>query len=909
MSIPIIVTKLYAPPVGPQLVPRLRLVEQLNQVTQRKFTLISAPAGFGKTTLISHWLRQNDKSNKDADHPLQTAWYSLDESDNDSLRFMAYVVAALQQINPTIGQSVQTELEASQPPPLNQLVASLINEIATANTNIIFVLDDYHVIQNQSIHATLSFLLNYSPPQLHVIMTSRADPPLPLARLRARGQMIEIRADDLRFRPDEAAAFLHHASGLNLSAENVAALENRTEGWIAGLQLAALSIRGQNMAQADDFILAFTGDDRYIVDYLVEEVLHRQPEDIQIFLLQTAILEFMISPLCNAVTGRSDSQAVLEMLEQANLFIVPLDNKRQWYRYHHLFVDLLRNRLHQTRPDVVPELHLKASRWCEQNGGIDHAIAHALAAHDFERVTALIESHAETAIWGQGNIQTVLNWLDALPEEVVSASPRLCLTKAWALFELFPHQTPAIEPLLQQAVSLLKDAQAADSTDPAQTMLGEVYLVRANLARRNGDMPVAIKLCRQALGHLPDGISLVRGGIALTLASAYDFLGDMIKATPTYQEGIDICRKTENMYAAIINIAKLIDSLVVQGKLRQAGQTFKQTLPMLEHRHSSDVGMLYINAGNLFRELNDFEAAVTYLEQGIDLCRPFAAMSLMVVAGYISLARINQAQGSPDEALAMLQKAETFSQVDTMLYPSVRFGAVQARLWLAQGHLTSARRWADTNQLTINDELTYAYEIDYLTLARLLIAQNKGTDALHLLDRLHQNAVAGGRTGRVIEIQMLRALAHQSLGGSSQALSALEQSLSAAQPEGYLRLFADEGLPLKSLLQTAQDKNGRLKPYISTLLTAFGEKAIIQPAALRQAQDRPFNLQPLIEPLTKRELKTLHLLATDLSVPEIADELVVAVSTVRSHTKSIYGKLGVHSRHEAVHRAKALKLL
>ncbi len=914
MSTPILITKLYIPSPRSNLVPRPRLIKRLNATMRGKLTLLSAPAGFGKTTLVSHWLSQNNCA---------AAWFSLDETDNDPTTFVTYFVAALQQIDPSLGQKVQSVLRSPQPPPLDFLMANLINDIATANdvavVNIefVFVLDDYHIIENNAIHDALTFLLDRLPPQMHLVITSRADPPLPLSRLRVRGQMVEIRADDLRFNAEEATALLNEMIGLRLSAENVIALENRTEGWIAGLQLAALSLQGQHTAGADSFISAFTGDDRYIVDYLVEEVLYQQSQEIQTFLIQTSILDHMSGSLCDAVTGRADSQAILETLEQRNLFIVPLDNKRLWYRYHHLFADLLRYRLYQTQPEQVPEFHRRASRWCEQQGGIDHAISHALAAEDFERTADLVESHAKSILWDRGNMIMALGWLKRIPESVIYARPRLSITYAWVLFELFIDQLETIESLLQNAetklhIMLAEGDKSKTSIAQMQIMLGEVWLTQASVARRRGDASLAIDLCHQARENVPEDAIFVRGSIILALAAAYDSLGNMVKATPNYAKGIDFSRKTENIYVTLISVAKLIDVHRVQGQLHRAKRLFEQWQPHLKQRYGPDAGMLYVNGGELFYELNDLDTATMYLQKGVEMCRPFDAMALMVVKGCIILARIKQAQGDPASALELFEEAERFSEIDKMLYPTVRMQAARAGLWLTQGNLTSAAKWVTENSLGIDDDLTYAYEIDYLTLVRVLIVQNKTRDALYLLERLSQSAESGERWGRVIEIRMLQALALQSEGDTTRALAALKEALSLAEPEGYIRLFVDEGEPMATLLQQTTSQNVD-SIYVDKLLAAFPDFGL-NLAGKSKNQNIPSNdvtgrKPKLVEPLTRRELKTLRLLATELSIPEIADEMVVAVSTIRSHTKSIYSKLGVHSRYEAVHSAEELGLL
>ncbi len=935
MSSPILVTKLYIPPPGPQLVARPRLLERLNEARQRKLTLISAPAGFGKTTLVSNWIQQlKDEQNltstdvnkvSPSGPAVQFIWLSLDEADNDPVRFMTYFITALQQLENTLGQSILDSLQTtavattvlSSAP--DYLITPLINDIATVNIPCIFILDDYHLIETQAIQQAIIFLLEHQPPQLHLIITTRADPPLPLARLRARGQAADIRADDLRFNPAEAMAFLKQITGLDLSLEQITALENRTEGWIAGLQLAALSLQGQSESQVDTFLAAFRGDDRYIVDYLVEEVFNQQTPFIQNFLLQTAILERLSGPLCDAVldggakkqeTGLTSSQGVLEYLEQANLFIIPLDNKRQWYRYHHLFGDLLGHRLHQIYPERVKELHCRASQWYEKATLFDEAIRHALAAEDFDYTADLIETYAQTLLWEHGNTQTLLTWFEILPNTIIHTRPMVIINYCWVLFEIFTDREADIRALVAVAEAILPDRLAAEQDEAKkaelQTSIAETQLILANLARRDNDTSQALHLAQQALALLPKDSNLIRAGTTLTIAATYDSLGQSAKAKEIYLKGIALAHQFSNSYIILINVAKLIDVLAVQGQLQEALILVQKYWPLMENRLGPDAGMIYINAGQIFRELNDFEQAEHCLNKGVELCKPFEAMALMVVQGYLGLAWLKHAQGEAQQARLMLQKAEAYAAIDPMLYPAVRMQAMQTRLLLAQGNLTAATHWLTQQgfEQEKSEELTlsYLHEIDHLTLVRVLIAQHKADRALFLLTRLQTAAQTGGRAGRLIEIHMLKALAHQAQGQTQQALPFLAQALQAAEAEGYIRLFVDEGQPMASLLNEMTNTT-----YIDKLVTLFPNFQHLA-TVIESVSTPKTEAVALIDPLTKRELKTLRLLATELSIPEIAAEMVVAVSTIRSHTKSIYSKLGVHSRFEAIQKAQTLEL-
>ncbi|MEM7343697.1 MAG: LuxR C-terminal-related transcriptional regulator [Chloroflexota bacterium] len=911
-------TKLFIPPIRPTLVPRLRIIQKLNAGLAGKLTLICAPAGFGKTTLISDWLQQSD---------LPVAWLSLDPGDNDPMRFFQYVIAALQMIDPTLGQSVQEMLQSPQPPSLESLLPTLINDIAARSSKLGLVLDDYHIIETQSIHDAFTFLLDHLPSQVHIFVTSRADPPLPLSRLRARGQMTEVRAGELRFTPSEATTFLNEVAELNLSQENVAALSERTEGWATGLQLAALSMQGTPDVSA--FIATFTGDDDYIVDYLLEEVLDQQPEKTRAFLLQTSILDRMTGTLCDAVTGGDDGQTMLEALRQANLFVVSLDHKRRWYRYHHLFADLLRTRLHQEMPDQVPLIYQQASAWCETSELVEEAVHYALMADDFTLAATLIAQHIEATTW-QGKYNMTLSWLDALPEAMVRAHPRLSLTRAWLLFGFFNDSEAAIEPWLQNVERLLSVEGAVSTSKPAllaedingqrfeidgveaQKILTNVDILRANLARRRGDAAQAIALSQQALEHAPADLK-TRVEILYLLAAIYDSIGTMGAASQTYAESITLNHTADNDYITLLITAHLIEVLWVQGQLHQAQGRFQGLTQIQTLRQGPAAGMAYIGMGEVRREWNDLAGAVTDLQTGIDLCRPFETWAVVTLKGLISLAWIKQAQGDTEGVVALLQEMEALAVGKPMPYPTARLAAAQAHLWLAMDNVPSASYWAKSNGLRIDDELSYLVERDYLVFARLLIVQSKPDEALVLLERLLQEAEAGERGARVIEIRILQALAHQAKGERSQAVATLEAAIALAEPEGFVRIFIDEGAAMVQLLNHAASQ-GIAPIYIAKLLAASdGEEEVpTVPLAPTIATDRaatPNFIEPLTEPLTKRELQTLRLLATELSPTEIASEMVVSVSTVRSYTKYIYSKLGVHSRVEAIHRARELGLL
>lgn len=908
-------TKLYIPPARSELVSRPRLLERLDAGLRRKLTLISAPAGFGKTTLLSAWVSQSQ---------LRAAWLSLDEGDNDPARFLTYCIAALQTIEPGLGQTALALLQASpaQPPPVEALLTPLINDIADLPEPVILILDDYHVIEAQVIDEALTFLIDHLPWRtdsggqrqgMHLLIASRADPALPLPRLRANSQMNELRADDLRFTSAEAAAFLNLVTDLDFSHDDVTALENRTEGWIAGLQLAVLSMHGRRDIRA--FIEAFAGSHRYIVDYLMDEVLSQRPEGTQDFLLKTAILDRMCASLCDAVLGRGTtepererdkrpppfSQTILETLEAANFFVVPLDNERRWYRYHHLFADFLRARLQQTNAKQIPELHRRAAEWYERQGFMAEAISHFLNAEAFERAASLVERAARDSL-RRGEHVMVRGWIEALPEALVRSRPRLCLAHAWAL--TYIRDIAGIASRLQDVENVLDAADATELTKSETDHLrGEVAAYRATLMFwGNEDLAEAMALCRQALGKLPKNELHLRGKITLILGILHHDNHDLAAANRALNEAHKINRETGNIIWALEAGTIRAGVLQVQGKLHQAAKSYRQILELTTTQNdrllpAACYGL--VGLGKVHREWNKLDRATDYLEQALDLGRP-ARFDHVVFDGTITLALVLQGQGDWEAANAMLEQAEQQAQKWNRARPLERLAVFKAWLCLAQGRLEAAARWAQESGLSIHDPLAGRFEMAYSMLARLLIAQEKPDEALTLLARLHDRATSTKSFGSLIEILTLQALAHQARGDVSQALPPLERALRLAEPEGYIRLFIDEGQPMVELLQLAPAH--RLAPnYTSQLLTA-GQADQVRLTAQREAQ-------PLVEPLTERELEVLQLIAAGLSNQAIAETLVIAAGTVKRHTANIYGKLGVNSRTQASVKARELNLI
>jgi LuxR family maltose regulon positive regulatory protein len=932
MSEPLLLTKLYIPPPRPKIVLRSRLIDRLNEGMLCKLTLISAPAGFGKTTLVSEWISTLTPESSYARSPspigsgqgVRVAWLSLDEGDNAPTSFLAYLVAALQMLElskvegiaANIGKGVLAVLQPPQPPPIESILTILLNEITTVPDNIVLVLDDYHVIDSKPIDNALTFLLEHLPPQMHLVITTREDPSLPLPRYRARGQLTELRAADLRFTPAEAADFLNQVMGLNLAVEGIAALEARTEGWIAGLQLAAISMRGHQ--DAASFIQSFTGSHHFVLDYLVEEVLQQQSESIQTFLLRTSILDRLCGPLCDAVLGSPSAsgqetagQETLEYLEHANLFIVPLDNERRWYRYHHLFGELLRKRLGQSLvPGEIAGLHIQASKWYEQNGFPPDAIHHAFAVEDFERVAKLAELN-----WPAMNesVQSIkwLGWLKKLPEEIIRARPVLCVNCAWAF--LNAGELEAAEAKMQDAEYWLEPTtvtgEKSDASSIEMVVVDEeqfkslpvvLATARAYHAQAIGDISGTIKHAQRVLDLSSEGDSRLPGVASSLLGLAQYASGNLDAAYRAFSDGL----ASMDPYAAISGNFVLAGIKLAQGQLNTAFSIYEKALRLvLEHGEPMPLGTeeLYSGISELHRERGDLETAAQDLLTGRKLGEQVELPDWQH-RWYIAQARLHETKGDLDGALDRLEEAER-RYVRTPV-PIIRpIAALKTRIRIAQGKIAEALDWVHTRDLSVDDDVSYLREFEHMTLARVLIAQEKrglvdGSihDAQGLLERLLQAAEEGRRMGSVIEISTLLALAHGAQGDIPLALASLERALTLAEPEGYLRLFVDEGNPMAVLLQEAA-KHGIAPNYVRQLLAAFGK-----------AEGRTSVTQLLIEPLSERELEVLRLLGTELTGPEIARELMVSLNTMYSHTKSIYNKLGVNNRRMAIRRAEELHL-
>jgi LuxR family maltose regulon positive regulatory protein len=903
MASPLVQTKLYIPKLRRSLVARPRLSGRLRRGAESRLLLISAPAGFGKTTLLAEWLA--------APPERSVAWLSLEESDRQPATYWTYVITAFQTVAPAVGGSALELLESAQPP-VETVLTAVLNELAAVPDDVYLVLDDYHLVDGPQLQAGMTFLLDHLPPQVHLVISTREDPTLPLARLRARGELVEVRAADLRFSPDEAASYLTGAMGLALTSGDVAALEGRTEGWIAALQLAALSLQGRD--DVAGFIADFAGDDRYIVDYLAEEVLQRQPEHVHRFLLQTSILDRLNGPLCDAVTGQDGGKAMLESLDRANLFLVPLDDRRRWYRYHHLFADVLHTHLLEDQPNDVPELHRRASSWYEQHGEPSEAVRHALAAGDLERAAGLIELMIP-GLRRRRQEATIRGWVDALPDDVVRVRPVLAVGLIGALmagndFEGVEERLQHVEGYLEltgDPIGTWSPPTGAVVIDQGefQRLPGVIQMYRAALALVGGDAPTTVSHAQRAIERAAEDDHLTRAGASALMGLALWGDGDLEAAHRAYSVCVEGLQRAGYLADVLGCSITLADIRITQGRLREAWGTYERALRLAANpdgtvlRGTAD---MYVGMSQIACERNDLSMATEYLRHAQELGE-HTWLPQNPYRWRVAMARVREAEGDLDGALELLEEAQRVYMGD--FSPNVRpIPALRARVLAAQGRVEDALAWAREQGLSAVDNLSYLHEFEHITLARVLLArsrtqpsENSPQDVAGLLERLLEAAEAGERTGSVIEILVLQALTHHARGNVSGALAALEQALTLAEPEGYVRVFAGEGPPMAALLRAAA-KLGIASSHVHRLR-----------AAVNRSEDRPPQRQGLIEPLSERELQVLRLLGSDLDGPDIARELTVSLNTVRTHTKSIYAKLGVNNRRAAVRQAAELDLL
>ncbi|HEY0604095.1 MAG TPA: LuxR C-terminal-related transcriptional regulator [Herpetosiphonaceae bacterium] len=871
----LLATKLGVPPVRAHLVPRPRLLDRLQHGIEGKLTLISAPAGFGKTTVVSAWIAGCGRP---------VAWLSLDERDSDLMRFLTHLIAALQTIAPTIGAELLGVLQSAQPPPAEAILTALLNDIAAVPDSFVLVLDDYHVLDAKPVDQALAFLIEHLPPQAHLLIATREDPLLPLARFRTRSHMTELRAADLRFSSAEAAAFLNHVMGLDLSADEIAALESHTEGWIAGLQLAALSLQGHS--DATSFIQSFTGSHHFVLDYLVEEVLNQQPERVQTFLLRTSILDRLCGSLCDAVLGdpAASGQATLEYLDHANLFIVPLDNERRWYRYHHLFADLLRQRLHQlsasSPEEEVTALHRRASVWYEDHALELEAFQHAAAAQDVARAERLIDGTG-VPLYFRGTITPVLRWLESLPKAALDARPSLWIMYASAL--LFVDYT-RVEPKLQAAeAALAQRAPGSEPDDRTRDLLGRIASLRATVAVIQQDGAAIVAQSQRALEFLHPDNRPLRTAATWSLGYAYQLQGDRAAASRAYHDVIasgELFGDSSYTLAATINLGQVQEA---DTQLQLATRTYQHVLDMAGDPPQPMVCNAQLGLARICYQWNDLQAAAQYGHQCAHLLRQMTNVDTF--ASYqVFLARLNLAQGNVPGAVAVLAEAEAYVRQHAFLFRLPEVAAAKVRLLLHQGQLGLAAQLAQSHDLP-------------RSLARVRLAQGDTATALAVLGVWRRLVETKGWADERLKVIVVEALAYQAHGNMDSAVDRLVEALVLAEPGGFIRLFVDEGPPMAALLAAAAHRT-TTSTYVRHVRAAFGQRAGRTP--------RP---ERLVEPLSERERDVLRLLGTDLNGPELARSLMVSLSTLRTHTRNIYAKLGVTSRRAAVRRAEELDLV
>jgi LuxR family maltose regulon positive regulatory protein len=897
-------TKLRPPFTRTALVPRPRLQARIMEGLCGPLTLITAPAGFGKTTLVASCI---------ANSGMPVAWLSLDKNDNQAWRFLSYLVAALQEADHTIGnEAAQLMAVALQTPP-GAILTSLINDLDTASGEIALVLDDYQFINSQAVHEEVAFLLEHCPKTFHLVIATRSDPPLPLSRLRARGQMIELRTAALRFTDPEAAQFLNDVMGLGLDTGSVAVLEERTEGWIAGLQMAALSMRGRE--DVDSLIRAFAGTHRFIMDYLLEEVLVREPEEVQAFLLQTAILTRLTGPLCDAVTGASGGQEMIERLERRNLFVVPLDDDRRWYRYHHLFTDLLQARLHQSGPDRVARLLSCAAEWCEGDGQVAEAVGYALAAQDYGRAVDLIARYWQHTM-NEGEIETVWSWLNALPEDAVRNSAPLGVAYCWVLWlrgqigEIEAHLVDA-----EHALGKLVVSNGFDKDNAAYAQLpAELAALHSFVARYNNEFETASALAERALslapGNLPPQANAqLRTLIFLALATAYDGAGDLERAVGAYAETIRLSRLGTSATGVTGITYRLIGVLRLLGRLRAADAACRDALRYIQAQGMARLpaaGILHVAMSEVLVERNDLEAAEAHLSQGLELGKGSGRLDAVRNAAY-TLSRLRQARHDVNGALAAVQEAKSALGEPPSPLAKAELLALKARILIRPGSLREAAQCVEEAVHLAGWDRGLTGEMVALAASRVLLAQCKPDEAVAELTRSLVAAEECGRLGVAIELHILRSLALVRQGDTREAEADLGRALTLAEPEGYLRVFLDEGQPMQMLLAQwlAHASAGPLRDYAIHLLSQFDA----EPRVVTAPQKIASPAGGLVEPLSQRELEVLHPIALGRTNKEIAQQLVVAPGTVKAHTAHIYRKLDVANRTEAVARARQLGIL
>jgi LuxR family maltose regulon positive regulatory protein len=894
-------TKLYIPRTRPSLVHRPRLIEKLNQGLAGKLTLVSAPAGSGKTTCIADWGRQKaepDSIQQTRPFETQLCWLSLDSYDDDPNRFWQYVLAALETAVPGISMASQELLQTTPLPPPPALLDGLLNDLAEQARLVVLALDDYHVIGNQRIHEGMDYFIEHAPPHFHQVLITRADPPLALPRLRARGLLAEIRAADLRFTEAEATVFLREVMGLPLSAHDVAALEARAEGWITGLQLAAASLRTQVNPSA--FIDDLSGSDRFILEYLTEEVLLQQDESVQTFLLQTSILAKMSGPLCDAVTGRDDGQILLDRLNQQELFIMPLDDSGQWYRTHHLLAEMLGNYLRQdTSRERIQALHRRASHWFEENGAWEMAISHALDAAEWERAADLV-AQAYTLLLSQGHIATWQQWLEQLPEPLIVDRLELRVRQGWAAF---------LNGRFQQADTMLRSARkvllASPEASRSLALRGELATYLATIAFFRGKPATIVNSAQEALAFLPpeEQSSRIRATIALGLGVS--LAGETRRGLKLYQDAVELARPAGHVFLLAHSLETLADGYMHMGSLRAATATCRQIIDLGTQDRPAPLpfaGNGYIKLAATSLERRELARARKQLQQGLAISRR-GGIGYTLFEAQCLQARLDWAAGDEQGALVALEQAEALFLKNRSDVLALQLATYQVQYWLGVGDVATAATWLEQHpssgeRIPFDELPVTAREVQQVALARVYLAQGKPDTVLAIHDQMRAQAETAGRMSRVIEIGLLQALAFQAKGETTTALYALRRVLALTRPEGYVQILVESGEAMRALLQQlpGEDRD----PYVTRLLNAF-------PQTTRATLSAPSTALP--DPLSPRELEVLRLIAAGLSNQQIAVELTVTLNTVKKHSSHVYGKLGVRGRTQAIVRARELELL
>ena len=867
-------TKIQIPTLPRGLIPRERLFSQLNNGLVTRLILLSAPAGCGKTSLLCDWIRLRSSTPA-------FVWVALDEADNDPNLYLQYVIAALQVVNPLIGQRTLPALQSPYPPHPNEIIPGIINQIQQRNEKIALVLDDYHLITNSKVHELTIQLIERGGPGLQMVLASRADPPIPIYRYRAQGALAELRQADLNFTLEEAKIFLQQALSETLKADEIATLHQRTEGWIAGLQMAALSMQGCKDKSA--FIRSFSGSHRYVLDYLMEEVLKQQPAAIQEFLFKTSILERMTASLCDALTGRDDSHSVLGQLDKANLFIISLDDERRWYRYHHLFADLLQQRLRQEQRYSVQDIHRQANEWYEKNGLITDAMHHALKAKDYERAA----KHIEQVGWEyftRGELATIIRWITALPKNVSSSQPQLNVLSAWAMAKS----------------GRLNDVETCLQGVDTQTMRGEIAAVQAYVAGVRGNLSQAVELTQIALANLPEENLAMRAIVTQNLGVAYHWSGNPIAATRVLTKAAELTRLADQKFQTLTTLAILGRAYEMQGNLHNAVEIYQNAIDLASEASQQPApfaGMAHIGIAGPLYERDDLESAMQHAVEGIRLSKMGGFVAYLVF-GYALLAKIHEAKGDHKQATKMLQKAEWYGQGSDYDLVMALVAEIRVRIWLRQKNMVAANDWVQSHLADSIDDLDAAGEIEQIVVTRVLTAQGKFNQALNLLISLLDAAKRTRRMESVLQILISQALIYQSQQKIDPALSVLEQALTFGEAGGYLRIFVDHGEPMGRLLRCALARS-IVPNYVARLLAIFDE----------QAKGVSTRTETLVDPLSERETEVLRHIVAGLSNPEIAEELTIAESTVKTHINHIYSKLSVKTRTQAIAIAREQEIL